>query len=115
MADYVVWFDRYTERDHARVGGKNASLGTMMAAGLPVPPGFAIAIEAYHTVRDHPDLRAEVSGLLATVDHTCRAISGMAALASTQRIVPTNSRTRSGTGKTFGSGRSGFLRRVRRH
>jgi len=70
MADYVVWFDRYTERDHARVGGKNASLGTMMAAGLPVPPGFAIAIEAYHTVRDHPDLRAEVSGLLATVDHT---------------------------------------------
>jgi hypothetical protein len=52
--------------------------------------------------------------MLARVDQTCRAISGMAALANAQRIVATNSRTRSGTSKSFGSGRSGFLPRVRR-
>jgi pyruvate,water dikinase len=70
MADYIVWFDRYTDHDHERVGGKNASLGEMMAAGLPVPPGFAVTTEAYHTLRDHPEVRAGVHGLLATVDLT---------------------------------------------
>ncbi|MFL5797270.1 MAG: PEP/pyruvate-binding domain-containing protein [Actinomycetota bacterium] len=68
MTDYIVWFDRYTDEHHARVGGKNASLGQMMAAGLPVPPGFAVTTEAYHTLRDHSELRAEVSGLLAMID-----------------------------------------------
>ena len=68
MGDYVVWFDRYTDHDRPRVGGKNASLGEMMAAGLPVPPGFAITTEAYHTLRDHAERWAEVNGLLATVD-----------------------------------------------
>ncbi len=70
MIDCIVWFDRYTDRDHARVGGKNGSLGTMMAAGLPVPPGFAITVEAYRAVRDHPERRAEVDGLLSTIDLT---------------------------------------------
>src|SRR5205823_3495485 len=66
----IVWFDRYTDHDHERMGGKNASLGEMMAAGLPVPPGFAITTEAYHTLRDHPEVRAQVRELVATVDLT---------------------------------------------
>ncbi len=68
MVDYVVWFDRYTDHDHTRVGGKNASLGEMMAAGLPVPPGFAITTEAYHTLRDHPEIRSAVRAELREVD-----------------------------------------------
>jgi pyruvate,water dikinase len=68
MADFIVWFDRYHPSDQARVGGKNASLGEMMAAGLPVPPGFAVTTEAYHTLRDHPDIRSAVHALLAGVD-----------------------------------------------
>src|SRR5918999_121159 len=70
MAGYIVWFDRYTAHDLERVGGKNASLGEMMSAGLPFPPGFAITTEAYRIMRDHPEIRAEVDGLLATVDLT---------------------------------------------
>jgi pyruvate,water dikinase len=68
MADYIVWFDRYTDHDHERVGGKNASLGQMMAAGLPVPPGFAVTTEAYHTLRDHPEIRSAVRAELGEVD-----------------------------------------------
>ena len=69
MPEFIVWFDRYDEAVHRGVvGGKNASLGTMMAAGLPVPPGFAVTTEAYDTLRTHPDLRAEVNGLLAGLD-----------------------------------------------
>jgi pyruvate,water dikinase len=33
--------------DAAEFGGKSANLGDMIAAGLPVPPGFAIAASAY--------------------------------------------------------------------
>jgi pyruvate,water dikinase len=68
VADFIVWFDRYHPSDQTRVGGKNASLGEMMAAGLPVPPGFAITIEGYQTLRDHPEVRSAVHELLAGVD-----------------------------------------------
>jgi phosphoenolpyruvate synthase/pyruvate phosphate dikinase len=33
--------------DAAEFGGKSANLGDLIAAGLPVPPGFAIAASAY--------------------------------------------------------------------
>lgn len=57
---YIVWFDRFTEDERPRVGGKNASLGSMIRAGLPVPPGFAVTTEAYETLRSLPDLVAFV-------------------------------------------------------
>lgn len=67
--DFVVWFDEYDDqRDRTRVGGKNASLGVMMEAGLPVPPGFAVTIEAYDTLRGHGDLRDRVNEQLAAID-----------------------------------------------
>jgi hypothetical protein len=47
---YIVWFDEYQgNRSRPRVGGKNASLGTMMSRGLPVPPGFAVTTDAYES------------------------------------------------------------------
>lgn len=69
VSEYVVWFDDYDEeRDRCRVGGKNASLGTMIAAGLPVPPGFAVTTDAYDLLRTHDDLRAAIESALAEVD-----------------------------------------------
>jgi pyruvate, water dikinase len=65
---YTLWFDDYTEADRGRVGGKNASLGTMLQAGLPVPPGFAVTTEAYATLREQPGLREAVQGRLAPVN-----------------------------------------------
>ncbi len=70
MGDYIVWLDGYHDAERIRVGGKNASLGEMMAAGLPVPPGFAITIEAYQTLRNHPEVREPVNALLGSVDLT---------------------------------------------
>lgn len=66
--EYVVWFERYSLSDHPRVGGKNASLGDMIAAGLPVPPGFAITTEAYHALREVEELRETVRDLQAGID-----------------------------------------------
>jgi len=45
--DLVIWFDDLRKTDIPLVGGKNANLGEMISAGLPVPPGFAITAYAY--------------------------------------------------------------------
>ncbi|MGH9116741.1 MAG: PEP/pyruvate-binding domain-containing protein [Acidimicrobiales bacterium] len=68
----IVWLEDYRPEDRCRVGGKNASLGEMIAAGLPVPPGFAVTTDAYDTMRRDPDVRDAVDRLLdaATDDPT---------------------------------------------
>ena len=65
---FIVWFNDYRPEDRPRVGGKNAGLGEMMEAGLPVPPGFAVTVDAFDTIRDHPELVARVRDLLASAD-----------------------------------------------
>jgi pyruvate,water dikinase len=43
----VSWFETVRNTDVPIVGGKNASIGEMINAGMPVPPGFAITAHAY--------------------------------------------------------------------
>ena len=69
MADHVIWYDRYDREHKALVGGKNASLGEMTLAGLPVPPGFAVTTTAYQRIWEDPELGAGVNELLAKIDH----------------------------------------------
>jgi pyruvate,water dikinase len=45
--DLVLWFEKLRKTDIPSVGGKNANLGEMIYAGIPVPPGFAITAYAY--------------------------------------------------------------------
>lgn len=70
MSDFILWFEQYEASHHPRVGGKNASLGTMIQAGLPVPPGFAVTTDAYHTLRAVDGLRNKVNGLVDQVVFT---------------------------------------------
>jgi pyruvate, water dikinase len=65
---FVRWLDGYDPAERARLGGKNAGLGELLAAGLPVPPGFAVTVDAYHTVREHHRVRRGVLELLGEVD-----------------------------------------------
>jgi len=45
--DLVLWFESLRKTDIPSVGGKNANLGEMTSAGIPVPPGFAITAFSY--------------------------------------------------------------------
>lgn len=45
--ELVIWFENLRKTDIPSVGGKNANLGEMISAGIPVPPGFAITAYAY--------------------------------------------------------------------
>jgi pyruvate,water dikinase len=44
---YVFWFEELGKDHHERVGKKCANLGEIAKIGLPVPPGFALSVEAY--------------------------------------------------------------------
>jgi len=43
----VIPFEELRKGDIPLVGGKNANLGEMLQAGIPVPPGFAVTAYAY--------------------------------------------------------------------
>jgi pyruvate,water dikinase len=47
---YVVWFDDVTPALAPKLGGKCAALSELTAAGMPVPPGFAVTPDAYRAV-----------------------------------------------------------------
>jgi phosphoenolpyruvate synthase/pyruvate phosphate dikinase len=45
-AQYIRDLEELRAEDASRFGGKSASLGELLHAGIPVPPGFAISTEA---------------------------------------------------------------------
>lgn len=44
---FIKTFDKVSKEDVKEVGGKGASLGEMMRAGIPVPLGFVVTTDAY--------------------------------------------------------------------
>jgi pyruvate, water dikinase len=64
---FIISFDRATEADHPRMGGKCASLARMIALGVPVPGGFAVSTDAYaahlHALGLEDAIKAELAGL----------------------------------------------------
>src|ERR671930_99175 len=51
--------------DLAQVGGKGASLARLVAAGLPVPPGFHVTTEAYRRFIAQSGLREPILAAVA--------------------------------------------------
>lgn len=68
MSGHIVSFDSGVAPDIAFLGGKCASLAIMTAAGIPVPPGFAITTEAYAAMLDENALTARITAELAGLD-----------------------------------------------
>ena len=69
MTEFIVWYDRYDPEQKPLVGGKNASLGEMMRAEMPVPPGFALTTDAYSLIWRDRELVERVNELLRGLDH----------------------------------------------
>ncbi len=59
--------DQLRRPDAATFGGKSASLGELLSAGLSVPAGFAISAEAFSTFTEDTGLAATISASLALV------------------------------------------------
>lgn len=65
---YVLWFRDLGREARSLVGGKNASLGELMQAGVRVPPGFALTSRAYEAFLAGAGLGREIGAALASVD-----------------------------------------------
>lgn len=64
----VLPFEALRKDDTPLVGGKNANLGELISAGIPVPPGFAVTAAAYKLFMEKTGLKSEVFKLLSSVD-----------------------------------------------
>lgn len=66
--EWIVWFDQVGKEQVSLVGGKNASLGELMRAGIPVPPGFALTTHAYRRFLQEAGLEDKILDLLNRMD-----------------------------------------------
>ncbi len=64
----ILWFENYQPADAPVLGGKNTSLGTLLGAGLPVPPGFAVSADCYRKALADRGLGGEIDALITAVD-----------------------------------------------
>lgn len=60
----TLWFEELGKRDVGLVGGKNANLGEMINAGIPVPPGFAVTAYAYKKFIEETGIAGKIYDIL---------------------------------------------------
>ena len=65
---HVVWFEECQAADAPVLGGKASSLVALLAAGLPVPPGFAVSATGYRTTLAAGGLDRTLAALVSAVD-----------------------------------------------
>ena len=58
--DLILWFENLRKTDIPLVGGKNANLGEMTNAKIPVPPGFAITAYSYKKFIEETGIAAKI-------------------------------------------------------
>src|SRR5512143_1139133 len=65
---YVLGFEEVSKISLPTVGGKNASLGEMLKAGIRVPPGFAITTDSYVDLITSAGVDGEIQSILSQVN-----------------------------------------------
>lgn len=67
MAKYIQSLSQLNKNSIAQAGGKGASLGEMVGAGFPVPPGFVVLASAFDQYLADSDLGVEIESTLNKV------------------------------------------------
>lgn len=65
---YVRLLKEIDKHHVLEAGGKGASLGELISAGIPVPAGFVITSEAFEVFMEETGLRTEIEAALDSVD-----------------------------------------------
>ena len=66
--DYVLDFSNVDKNALSVVGGKNASLGELLRAGIRVPPGFAVTTGSYLQFITESGIKESIYALLTDLD-----------------------------------------------
>jgi pyruvate, water dikinase len=83
----ITWFDSCTEAAQcSELGGKNLSLAVMTAAGLPVPPGFALTATAFRRTLGESGVGARLADVVSGVDPDSSASVSAAGAAAREAV-----------------------------
>jgi pyruvate,water dikinase len=66
--DLILNFRKLNKSSLPMVGGKNASLGELINAGIRVPPGFAVTTDSYSIFMEKAGINDTIFSLLADLD-----------------------------------------------
>jgi len=66
---FIKNFKQISKKDVGIAGGKGASLGEMAQAGMPVPPGFVVLVEAFEKFLEETDLFMEVDSKIKKINY----------------------------------------------
>jgi pyruvate,water dikinase len=66
--DLILNFNKLNKNSLPMVGGKNASLGEMINAGIRVPPGFAVTTDSYSVFIDQAGIKDKIFQRLSGLD-----------------------------------------------
>ena len=64
---YTLWFQKAGKEALGLVGGKNASLGELIRADIPVPPGFSVTTEAYDEFLSEGGIKEKIEKILSPI------------------------------------------------
>ena len=85
--------NRLSELDSSSVaeaGGKGSSLGELMRAGAPVPPGFVVTSAAFKAFMEAADHERHVDGIVSRLDSgeipVAEAVAGIASLLADAKV-----------------------------
>ena len=87
MAEAILFFDEAPAQATAVAGGKGASLSRLVAAGLPVPPGFIIGAGAFQGFLQSCGALVVIQEITADLDVEDSCAMDRAASAIQERIV----------------------------
>ena len=79
----VCWFEECGKDSVPLVGGKCASLGELINAGVQVPPGFALTTEGYRRFMAEGGIDRELKSLLGSLD--CQDLEALERVSATIR------------------------------
>jgi pyruvate,water dikinase len=88
MSDkWIYWFEEVGREQNDVVGKKCANLGELTKLGLPVPPGFALSLQAYTAFMDGSGAAEEMRACIRDRENTFDTIAGISELSRALREI----------------------------
>lgn len=66
--NFAEFLEDISQQDLSKVGGKAANLGEMIGAGLPVPEGFVLVVDAYEKFIEFNKIKIRIEKLLMNLE-----------------------------------------------
>ncbi len=84
---WIYWVEELGKEDNDLVGKKCANLGEIAKAGLPVPKGFCLSVDAYSMFMDLTGASKEIGSLIEAHTPTADDVEGIKSLSKAMRQI----------------------------